>query len=324
MDLITKRRRFAPPAGAPPPTADEDTPTYAPYSSTSLLTSVSSASLLTVGARVRKSVTEGYKTHTTGFTPRPFMNTRLSPATLAAISGPTHFAELSPYAADLSGAADAATGGLPSQPLATVPFCGVGLEQLNRYSAGVTSLNHITSPPNARKRAFVDDLSDSEDQSPNDSDEMEDDSDAELLPHLPPAAFNFADFAPPAYNPHGGKGADAHAWQRGCHRRGSSYPFKHAAVPELTVLAAAAPARKMAAPRPRARGHPPPQQQMQTAAAAVEGSALGFTGFDNPFMNVPTLVAGGCGMSMMTREGNSDLREAAFLRARDEVEMDCS
>ena len=219
------------------------------------------------------------------------MNARLSPATLAAITAPVCYSELTPYAASSSESSIHDIGGLPAvQSLATATFCGIGLHQMPPSSS--PSSSHAST--NRNKRAFDDSLSSSSE---------DDDVDADFIPQLPPSVFS--SYLPSPYY-HSDPSATPFASH---HRRGSSYPFKHTTMPDLNAFSASMqtnPAfRKFAQPKSRVKTYPPP-------LASPEQENFGFFG--------------GCGYAMNLESHSSDMDfgEAGFLRRRDEVEMDCS
>jgi hypothetical protein len=242
------------------------------------------------------------------------MAPRLSPATLAAITAPAKYSELTPYAATAPSSIHD-IGGLPTiQPLARATFCGISLHHMPSTSSLADSSPSSSQSTNKNKRAF-DDSSDGED----------DDVDADFIPQLPPSAFSA--HLPAPYQPD-----QASTPFTSHHRRGSSYPFKHTPMPDLNVLSAPTqtnPAhRKLALPKSRVR----PQPQ---APASPEQENFGFfgaygSGWDAFEMDQgPTssdIAIGGCGfeMNLESTSNGMDFGEAGFLRRRDEVEMDCS
>lgn len=151
---LSKRRKFTPstPFGIPSIIARADNTDLENHTfSSPILPQLSSqaptpeeveASLIQVGMRVRKSVSEGYRTpQKKAFTPRPFANnlSRLSPETQKALlnGNAVETTPLEPYYA--GGLHN--VGGMAMQPLATATFCGINLSALawsgDDYSASV-------------------------------------------------------------------------------------------------------------------------------------------------------------------------------------------
>ena len=283
------------------------------------LPAATQSSLLTVGCRVRKSVPEGYKTHATasgGFTPRPFMTSRLSPATLAAITAPAKYSELTPYAAD-SQPSIHDIGGFPAiQPLSMATFCGVSLAHMpsssSLYSRPSSSQESITTT-NMNKRAFDDSLSSSSE---------DDDVDSDFIPQLPPSVFSGYLSSP--YHP----GPSSTPFTSH-HRRGSSYPFKHTTMPDLNALSASNVAHRVfAQPKSRRKPQPlPPASPEQENFGFFGRCGPGWDTYDTGLESASgSMALGGCGyeMNLESASGGMDFSEAGFLRRRDEVEMDCS
>jgi hypothetical protein len=334
MDSITKRRRFQAPITTFFDSHSDDHSTtghtgHTSHSSSAAfppLPTSTQSSLLTVGCRIRKSVPEGYKTHATasgGFTPRPFMNSRLSPATLAAITAPATYSELTPYYAASSQSSIHDIGGLPAiqqqQPLATATFCGISLHHMPPSSSSPANSSPCSSSQSANKnKRALDDSSDGED----------DDVDDDFIPQLPPSVFS--GYLPGPYQPdHSSTPFTSHHH----HRRASSYPFKHTTMPDLNALSASALAspahRKFALPKSRVKAQPQPQPP-----ASPEQENFGFFGgygsswdaYDMDRASLSNGPFGGCGfeMNLQAAASGMDFGDAGFLRRRDEVEMDCS
>jgi hypothetical protein len=325
MESITKRRRFqASITNFFDSHSADDASTAGHASNSSSSSSIfpalppsTQSSLLTVGCRIRKSIPEGYKTHATasgGFTPRPFMTSRLSPATLAAITAPAKYSELTPYAVSAQSSIHD-IGGLPAtQPLATATFCGISLHHMPSTSSLAHSSPSSSQSPNKNKRAF-DDSSDGED----------DDVDADFIPQLPPSVFS--GYLPAPYQPD-----QASPLFTSDNRRSSCYPFKHTTMPDLNALSASTqtkPAhRKLAQPKSRIRPRPQaPASPEQENFSFFGGYGAGWDAFEMDQGSTASDVAiGGCGFEMNFESGSNgmDFGEAGFLRRRDEVEMDCS
>jgi Ribonucleotide reductase inhibitor len=322
MESITKRRRFqAPITNFFDSNCDDDSTTRNTSNSSSAfptLPASTQSSLLTVGCRIRKSVPEGYKTHATasgGFTPRPFMPSRLSPTTLAAITAPAKYSELTPYASD-SRPSIHDVGGLPAiQPLPLATFCGVSLHHMpsssSLYSSPSSSQESIIA--NTNKRAFDDSLSSSSE---------DDDVDSDFIPQLPPSVFS--GYLSSSHHPQPSSTPfTSH------HRRGSSYPFKHTTMPDLNALSASNVAhRAFAQPKSRRKPQPlPPASPEQENFGFFGRCRSGWNTYDAGLESASGSMAfGGCGyeMNLESTSGGMDFGEAGFLRRRDEVEMDCS
>ena len=176
---LSKRRKFTPPTpfGMPTfiPSADNSdienhtfsTPILPQMSSQAPTPDEIEASLLQVGMRIRKSVSEGYKKK--AFTPRPFANnlSRLSPETQKALQAgnTTETTPLEPYSA--GGLHN--TGGLRMQPLSTATFCGINLAALawsgDDWSSPAVAEQSLWSYSTSSKRNY---------EAESDSDESQD------------------------------------------------------------------------------------------------------------------------------------------------------
>jgi len=307
MDAISKRRRFQAPVTSFFDSHSDDenqnqTCSQSQSSSSPFDTDSSTqASLLTVGCRIRKSVPEGYKTHTSAtgasFTPRPFMSARLSPATLAAINAPSTYSSLTPYGADYPSSINNVGGLLPSQPIATATFCGISLRHMASSSSINSSPSSSQGYTNKNKRAF-DDSSD---------DDETNEVDGDFIPQLPPSVFS-GSYMPEQYQP-SSMSFTSH------HRRGSSYPFKHTTMPDLNMLSSP-PQRTIAVPKTRMRA---PRPQENSFIADQENSHESQDDRPNFFWGFTS-----CASEINIENSGGDFGDAGFLRARDEVEMDCS
>jgi hypothetical protein len=242
------------------------------------------------------------------------MTSRLSPATLAAITAPAKYSELTPYAASGQSAIHD-IGGLPAiQPLATATFCGISLHHMSSISSLACSSPSSSRSTNKNKRA-LDDSSDGEDN----------DVDADFIPQLPPSAF--AGYLP-ALHQQGQPSTPSTSH----HRHGSSYPFKHTTMPDLNALSAPThtnPAhRKLAQPKSRIRPRPQASASPEQENFAFFGAyGSGWDAFEMDQAPASSDIAiGGCGFEINLAAGPTgmDFGEAGFLRRRDEVEMDCS
>jgi hypothetical protein len=242
------------------------------------------------------------------------MTSRLSPATLAAITAPAKYSELTPYAAD-SKPSIHDIGGLPTiQPLSMATFCGVSLHHMpsSLYSSPSSS-QESTPTTNMNKRAFDDSLSSSSE---------DDDVDSDFIPQLPPSVFS-GYLASPCHPGPSSTLFTSH------HRRGSSYPFKHTTMPDLNTLSASNVTHRIfAQPKSRRKPQPlPPASPSQENFGFFGGCRHGWDTYDMGLESTSGGMAlGGCGyeMNLESASGGMDFGEAGFLRRRDEVEMDCS
>jgi hypothetical protein len=243
------------------------------------------------------------------------MTSRLSPATLAAITAPAKYSELTPYAAD-SQPSIHDIGGLPAiQPLSMATFCGVSLHHMPSSSSlySSPSPSQESTATNMNKRAFDDSLSSSSE---------DDDVDSDFIPQLPPSVFS--GYLPSPYHP-----GPSSTLFTSHHRRGSSYPFKHTTMPDLNALSASNVTHRVFA-QPKSRRKPqhfPPASPEQENFGFFGGCRPGWDTYDTGLESASgSMALGGCGyeMNLESASGGMDFGEAGFLRRRDEVEMDCS
>ena len=142
---LNKRRKFIPPSALPcimPSNTNAgfenhmfSSPILPQMSSQAPTPDEIEASLIQVGMRIRKSVSDGYLNSPKKFTPRPFANnlSRLSPETQQALlaGNKNETTELEPYFAG----GMHATGGLAVQPLSTATFCGISLAAMSWHTS---------------------------------------------------------------------------------------------------------------------------------------------------------------------------------------------
>jgi Ribonucleotide reductase inhibitor len=307
----SKRRRFTPNGSFPPiiPVSDNrsieqhtfDSPLLLQLCEQAPLPEQIQADLLQVGMRIRKAVTEGYKTHK--FTPRPFFNMqRLSPQTQAAITGspdrnsPDRF----PYHAG----GPHNVGSMAMQPIATATFCGINLSALsdsNGWGGPLFSSQSLWSYSTSHKRRIeLDEDSDEQDWSPQTPTLMAQAGTGMPIDYFNIDMENMCDVSPTT--------------QIHRHHRQNSFPFKQTTMPELNMMEG----RKVAKPKSRVRN-----------AVPLAGPPTLF----NPFANMamipeqehacqPTPVMMSCGMEL-NMNGN-EFGDAGFLQRREDVEMDCS
>ena len=324
---LSKRRKFTPPApfGLPSliPCVDNtdienhtfESPILPQLSSQAPTPEEIEASLLQVGMRVRKSVSEGYKKKS--FTPRPFANnlSRLSPETQKAlITGNNNETKpLEPYCA--GGIHN--TGGLAMQPLATATFCGINLAALSwsgdDWSSPSVTEQQLWSYSTSHKRNY---------EADSDSDESQD-----WQPQTP------------TLMPENGAGMGMPVdYFRIGFDDGASDVSPMTQIGERHLRG-----RKMAKPRSRVQRQPmngfmqmdmqmPPTSAVNPFASInmemmqqPEEETAFFQQQQEPQANLPDHVPMGhrrmlsCGM-----EVGMDFAEATFLQRRDDVEMDCS
>ncbi|ETN46757.1 uncharacterized protein HMPREF1541_00946 [Cyphellophora europaea CBS 101466] len=144
---LSKRRKFTPPQPCFIPSetnADIEnhvfgSPVLAQLSVQAPTQAEIEASLLQVGMRVRKSVSEGYHSpQKKPFTPHPFSNrlARLSPETQKALLARN---DDKPEPELFSAGGLHKIGGMAMQPIATATFCGINLAALSYYSDDCTN-----------------------------------------------------------------------------------------------------------------------------------------------------------------------------------------
>ena len=301
---LSKRRKFTPPQFGIIPSQDNNDIAYHTFGSP-VLAQLSAqapsqaeieASLLAVGMRVRKSVSDGYQSpQKKPFTPQPFSNrlARLSPETQQALlskpSKPTPEPEL--YSA--GGLHN--VGGMAMQPISTATFCGINLAALSYYSddcanniANQTLWTYTTSS----KREF---------EGESDSDESQD-----WQPDTPRLHPDASESMPMDYfNIGTDQMADISFLQTG-DRSQQVANGRKVAQPKSRVRS-----QRSAMPMPPSAVNPFESLQMQP-----EPEQFGFA---------PAKTH--CHRRMMSVElsaNMTDFDDASFLQPRTDVEMDCS
>lgn len=303
---LSKRRKFTPPQPYIIPSETNNdienhvfgSPVLAQLSAHAPTQAEIEASLLQVGMRVRKSVSEGYQSpQKKPFTPQPFSNrlARLSPETQKALLADDK-PEPTPEPFSAGGLHN--VGGLAMQPLATATFCGINLAALSYYSDDCTNTiaqQTLWTYATSHKRTY---------EADSDSDESQD-----WQPETPTLHPDAGSMEPMDYfNIGANEMHDAPMLQAG------------------SRLQQNARGRKVAKPRSRVRSNfmemsdmpmPPsvfnPFEQVQMQP---EPQSFGF---------VPEKTH--CHRRMMScgmEASMTDFEDASFLQRREDVDMDCS
>lgn len=301
---LSKRRKFTPPQFSIIPShTNEDianhtfgSPVLAQMSAQAPSQAEIEQSLLQVGMRVRKSVSDGYQSpQKKSFTPQPFSNrlARLSPETQQAL-----LAKKQPEPEPYSAGGLHNVGGLAMQPLSTATFCGISLAALSYYSEDCTNTiahQQLWTYTTSHKRR-TDDFD-------SDSDESSQDWQPET-PTLHPDT-------------------------------GASMPMDYFNIGSENLLQTGdrpqqmARGRKVAKPKSRVR------QSVMTSMDSMPMPPSAFNPFENLQMQTepqhfgfsPVPEKTHCHrriMSVGMEETMTDFEDASFLQRREDVDMDCS
>lgn len=304
---LSKRRKFTPPQPYVIPSENNNDIEHHVFGSSVLAQLSAQApsqaeiedSLLQVGMRVRKSVSEGYQSpQKKPFTPHPFSNrlARLSPETQKALTGDTQKPEPQPELFSAGGLHK--IGGMAMQPLATATFCGINLAALSYYSNDCTDTiaqQTLWTYATSHKRGYEVD---------SDSDESQD-----WQPETPTLHPDMGSMEPMDYFNIGANGM-------------IDGPALHAG----NRMQQNARGRKVAKPRTRVRSNFNEMSDMPMPPSTF-----------NPFEQVPMQPEpqpygfvpekAHCHRRMMScgmEASMTDFEEASFLQRRDDVDMDCS
>lgn len=254
------------------------------------------ASLLQVGMRVRKSVSEGYQSpQKKPFTPHPFSNrlARLSPETQKALLSRE---EKKPEPFSAGGLHN--VGALAMQPISTATFCGINLAALSYYSEDRTETiaeQSLWSYTTSHKRSYEGD---------SDSDESQD-----WQPDTPTLHPDVGSTEPMEYfNIGTNEMIDAPMLQAGNRMQQNAH------------------GRKVAKPRSRVRSNFMEMSDMPMPPSAFNPfEQVPMQPEPQPYGFVPEKTH--CHRRIMScgMEANmADFEEASFLQRRDDVDMDCS
>lgn len=302
---LSKRRKFTPPQPYTIPSESNSDIENHVFGS-SVLAQLSAqapsrdeieASLLQVGMRVRKSVSEGYQSpQKKPFTPHPFSNrlSRLSPETQRALLA----SEKKPEPEAFSAGGLHKVGALAMQPISTATFCGISLAALSYYSEDRTNTiaeQNLWTYTTSHKRGY---------EGESDSDESQD-----WHPDTPTLHPDAGSMEPMDYfNIGANEMEDAPMLQAGNRMQHNAH------------------GRKVAKPRSRVRSNFMEMSDMPMPPSVFNPfEQIQMPAEPQPYGFVPEKTH--CHRRMMScgMEANmSDFEEASFLQRRDDVDMDCS
>jgi hypothetical protein len=301
---LSKRRKFTPPQfSVIPSESNSDIENHVFGSSVLAQLSAQApsraeieASLLQVGMRVRKSVSDGYQSpEKKPFTPHPFSNrlARLSPETQQAL-----MSKKAPEPEPFSAGGLHKVGALAMQPIATATFCGINLAALAYYTEDRTNTiatQNLWSYTTSHKRGYEGD---------SDSDESQD-----WQPDTPTLHPDAGSMEPMDYFNIGANDMiDAPMLQAGNRMQQNAQ------------------GRKVAKPRSRVRQNFMEMNEMPMPPSAFNPFAqMTAQPEPQPYGFVPEKTH--CHRRIMScgMESNMvDFEEASFLQRRDDVDMDCS